>query len=601
MRNIAIITARSGSKGIIDKNIKVLNGKPLLAYSIDAALKSDLFDKVMVSTDSERYAQISREYGAEVPFLRSSENSGDASGSWDVVREVLKRYEESGERFDTVCLLQPTSPLRTAEDILGAYKELELKNADAITGVCECEHPIEFMMTLDDDKSLMDYRRNEPGLPRQMLPTYYRENGTIFIRKISYESEGIILRIDKEYAFVTSNASGIDIDTEDDFDYAEYLMQRAERHKMKKICFVTAARSEYGLLKWLMKEVDEASEFQLQLIVTGGHLLAEQGHTIDQIIADGFKVDAEVDAQLDLETKENIAASMGKMAEGMAHAFASLKPDYLVVLGDRYELLPICNTAFVMTIPIIHISGGDVTEGAIDDGIRNAVTMLETYHFPGTVDSAENIKRMRGSDKNIWAVGEPGLDSFNREELMDRNVLAGDLNLDLSCDWVLFTYHAETKKDLDYNLQVVRVCIEILESIPNIQVVVTYANADFGGNHINDYLESVSSEPNCNLRVVPSLGNKRYLSLMKQVSFVIGNSSSGIVEAPSLGVPVINIGERQKGRYFCSNVIQCNADESRIREAINVAHISGVDLSDSAYWGDGHASERIIEIIRKEL
>lgn len=231
MRNIAIITARSGSKGIKDKNIKPLGGKPLLAYSIEAALSSGMFDKVMVSTDSEKYAEISREYGAEVPFLRSTENSGDKSGSWDVVIEVLGRYEEMGEQFDTVCLLQPTSPLRTAEDIKGAYKELEIKKADAITGVCKCEHPMELMMTLDDDRSLLEYRRNEPGLPRQMLPTYYRENGAMFIRRIGYVDEEIVLELGDEYAFVMSSASSIDIDTEDDFDYADYLIKRAEKNR----------------------------------------------------------------------------------------------------------------------------------------------------------------------------------------------------------------------------------------------------------------------------------------------------------------------------------------------------------------------------------
>lgn len=369
---------------------------------------------------------------------------------------------------------------------------------------------------------------------------------------------------------------------------------------MKKICFITAARSEYGLLKWLMKEVDESSEFQLQLIVTGGHLVAEQGHTIDMIISDGFRIDAEVDAQLDLETKESIAVSMGKIAEGMAHALASLSPDYLVVLGDRYELLPICNTAFVMTIPIIHISGGDVTEGVIDDGIRNAVSMLATYHFPGTIDSAENIKRMRGSNKNIWMVGELGLDSFNRESLTNRNSLARELNLDPTCDWALFTYHAETKKTLDFNLKVVKDCIEILEVIPGLQVVATYANADFGGNQINEYLESVNSIRNRNIRVVPSLGNKRYLSFMKQVSFMIGNSSSGIVEAPSLGVPVVNIGDRQKGRYQCSNIVQTSTDKEAIRIAIGKAMDNKRSVKD-CYWGDGHTAERIIEILKREL
>src|SRR5574344_2348781 len=199
---------------------------------------------------------------------------------------------------------------------------------------------------------------------------------------------------------------------------------------MKKICFVTAARSEYGLLKWIMKDIAADKDFQLQLIVTGGHLLQSQGHTIDTIISDGFNIDATVNANLDVSSTAKIAASMGRMAELFAPVFEKLTPDLLFVLGDRYELLPICNTAFVMRIPIAHISGGDVTEGAIDDGIRNAVTMLSTYHFPGTTDSARNIERMRNSNKNIWAVGEPGLDAFNRIKMMSRKELAENLNLD---------------------------------------------------------------------------------------------------------------------------------------------------------------------------
>lgn len=183
----------------------------------------------------------------------------------------------------------------------------------------------------------------------------------------------------------------------------------------KKICFVTAARSEYGTLKWLMSDIKSCPEFEMQLIVTGGHLLMEQGHTIDQIIEDGFTPSYVVDVSLNLSSVVSIAEAMGQMGEGFAKAFDELNPDYVVVLGDRYELLSICNTAFVMGIPIIHLSGGDVTEGAIDDGIRNAITMLAEYHFPGTSESANNIIRMRGSSKNVWSVGEPGLDSFNRE------------------------------------------------------------------------------------------------------------------------------------------------------------------------------------------
>lgn len=369
---------------------------------------------------------------------------------------------------------------------------------------------------------------------------------------------------------------------------------------MKKICFVTAARSEYGLLKWLMKEVERTDGLLLQLVVTGAHLSKEQGHTIDIILEDGFNIDDIVDVHLDTGSKEAIADTMGRLAQGFSHVFARLSSDYVVVLGDRYELLPIVNTAFIMSIPVIHISGGDVTEGAMDDGIRNAVTMLADYHFPGTEESARNIIRMRGSDKNVWNVGEPGLDAFYKEKLMSKEELAINLGLELDKKWVLFTYHAETKESLKYNMDAVRVCIELLTALEKIQVVATYSNADYGGAEINRYLEQIATNNGSKFKVIPSLGSKRYLSFMRQVDFVIGNSSSGIVEAPTLGIPVVNIGNRQKGRYLCSNVIQTDALTERVAAAIGEA-LSIEKKKQDYYWGDGHTAEKFVEIIKKEL
>ena len=226
--------------------------------------------------------------------------------------------------------------------------------------------------------------------------------------------------------------------------------------------------------------------------------------------------------------------------------------------------------------------------------------MLSEYHFPGTEDSARNIARMRGSDKNIWVVGEPGLDSFYREPLMSREELVDELGLSVDSNWVLFTFHAETKESLDYNLNAVKNCIYALFEINGIQIVATYSNADFGGKQINDFLEELAEQNRDRIRVVPSLGNRKYLSFMKQVSFVIGNSSSGIVEAPTLGVPVINIGDRQKGRYQCKNIIQSSTDKEVIKASIDKAMRNHVTASDY-YWGNGHTAEKIIEILKMEL
>lgn len=226
MKNIAIIPARSGSKGLKDKNIKLLNGKHLLAYSIEAALTANIFDEVMVSTDSEMYAEIAREYGAEVPFLRTAELSGDTAGSWDVVKQVLRRYMENGKEFDTICLLQPTSPLRTAEDILEAYRFMNEKNAEAVTSVCEVDHSPLWTMTLPADCSLKEYNATCQGnAPRQQLATYYRFNGAIYIRKIRYVDGEIELLEDDEYAFIMEPKKSVDIDTELDFIIAEKVME----------------------------------------------------------------------------------------------------------------------------------------------------------------------------------------------------------------------------------------------------------------------------------------------------------------------------------------------------------------------------------------
>jgi len=228
MNNIAIITARSGSKGLKDKNILPLAGMPLIAYSIIAARESGMFNDVMVSTDSDYYASIAKEYGASVPFLRSKELSGDFVGSWDVVKEVLENYRTGfNMQFDTVCLLQPTSPLRSAHDIISGYHEFVEKHADSVTAVCEMEHSPLWSMTLPKDLSLKEFRKNGKGnLPRQKLPIYYRINGALYIRRIEYHLGGTIEFPEAEtFAYIMPRERSVDIDTQIDFRLAEILMK----------------------------------------------------------------------------------------------------------------------------------------------------------------------------------------------------------------------------------------------------------------------------------------------------------------------------------------------------------------------------------------
>lgn len=225
MRNLAIIPARSGSKGLKNKNIKLLNGIPLLAYSIMAAQESGMFNEIMVSTDSKEYADIAKKYGASVPFLRSEQLSTDQASSWDVVMEVLNFYRKKGDVFDTVCLLQPTSPLRKAEDIVGGYNLLDLKEADAVISVCKVEHSPLWCMTLGKDLSLRNFYENLQDLPRQSLPVYYCINGALYIKRVYYQGGDVYLGIEKIFAYIMPRERSIDIDVMLDFICAEQILK----------------------------------------------------------------------------------------------------------------------------------------------------------------------------------------------------------------------------------------------------------------------------------------------------------------------------------------------------------------------------------------
>lgn len=230
MKNIAIIPARSGSKGLLDKNIKELAGKPLIAYTIESAIDSGMFETVMVSTDSIKYAEISKQYGAEVPFLRSETCSTDTASSWDVVREVLDKYHEIGREFDTLMLLQPTSPLRTAQNIKEAYQEMGDKEANAIVSLCEMEHSPQQCNVLPEDLSLTQFfRGSSKGKRRQEMDTFYRFNGAIYLTKIESFRKNADIYTDKCYAYLMSRESSVDIDDEFDFVVAESFLM-----KMKK-------------------------------------------------------------------------------------------------------------------------------------------------------------------------------------------------------------------------------------------------------------------------------------------------------------------------------------------------------------------------------
>lgn len=368
---------------------------------------------------------------------------------------------------------------------------------------------------------------------------------------------------------------------------------------MKKVCVVTASRSEYGLLRWIMQEIADSGNMKLQLVVTGTHLSPEHGYTFKLIENDGFHITRKVEYLLSSDSACGAAKSAGVCALSFADVFQELKPDLLVVLGDRYELLPVCTTALLMGVPIAHISGGDVTEGALDNQVRNAITAMADLHFPGNSESANNICRIRNSGLSVYMVGEPGLEHFMRAPRITREQLAKDLHLNPEKKWILVTLHPETMRPVQFSVNMAKNLMEVLKAERDAEIIITQANADVGGAEMNhcyiDYCQSVPS-----MHFFNTLGQQRYLSCMREVCCVIGNSSSGIVEAPFLGVPVVNIGERQQGRHLCANILSSSAEKSCMQQTIRKAIDKGI-MAPDFYYGDGHCAKQVCNQIQNFL
>lgn len=366
-----------------------------------------------------------------------------------------------------------------------------------------------------------------------------------------------------------------------------------------KITVITCTRAEYGYLKRVMRLVEDDADLELQLVVGGAHLCLDQGYTLRMIEEDGFRVDAQLDYLQFDNTEKGIVESMALCQKQCAEVYAQLMPDAIVVLGDRYELLPICSAALIMRIPIVHISGGDVTEGAIDNEIRNAITMMADMHFPGTEDSAANIRRMRNTMKHIYTVGEPSIENLAKEQLLMKQELSEKFGWDAAKPWIVVTLHPETKLTLQENIAMARTMMQVLAEQQDAQVIVTLANTDCGGVEMNAVYKEYAERYN-HIYVYPSLGQKKFNSAMAQAYCVAGNSSSGIVEAPFLAVPVINIGLRQEGRHRCANIIDVpNCTEASLKAAL--AQIPTMHPQSDTYWGDGETSQKIVDQIKDYL
>lgn len=336
----------------------------------------------------------------------------------------------------------------------------------------------------------------------------------------------------------------------------------------KTIAVMTGTRAEYGLLFGTISEL-RARGANVQLIVTGAHLSPEHGMTVNQIEADGMPIAARVPLALADDTTINIVHAMATGLSGMADALTQLNPDIVVILGDRYEMLSAATAAAMLNYPIAHIHGGEVTEGAIDEAIRHAITKLSYWHFATADAYAKRIVQLGEHPERVFTVGAPGIDQMLRLPTLSREAFAGELGITLNTPTIVCTYHPETLAKTSINAQLDPM-LEALAAFPEASVIITGANADAGGNAVNERMQCfAASRPNTLFKM--SLGSRLYLNAMRHADVVLGNSSSGVIEAPVLGRATVNIGNRQAGRIRAATVIDCDNEATAIRNAIRKA------------------------------
>ena len=337
---------------------------------------------------------------------------------------------------------------------------------------------------------------------------------------------------------------------------------------MRKICFITGTRAEYGLLSRLMKMVQDDNSTQLQIIATNMHLSPKYGNTYQEIENDGFTIDKKIPILEDGKDDANATLkSMAKALSGFADAYDELKPDMVVVLGDRYEILAAAAAALIERIPIAHIHGGEITEGAYDDAIRHAITKMSHLHFTSTEEYRKRVIQLGEYPDRVFNVGSLGVENVKRLPLMGKEEIEKEIGFEINENTILVTYHPVTlgvrtaKEDIDD-------FIAALEERKDLRIIFTMPNSDTGAQVIVDAISDFVARNSDRAVAYKSLGIKRYLSVMKYVGAVVGNSSSGLIEVPSFGIPTLNIGDRQRGRVAADSVYHCKSDKASILKGL---------------------------------
>lgn len=371
---------------------------------------------------------------------------------------------------------------------------------------------------------------------------------------------------------------------------------------MKKISILTATRAEYGLLKPIIEKLNNLMEFDVRVVVTGAHLSPEFGLTYKEIEQDGIIIDEKIEMLLSSDTPSSISKSMGLAMVGFADYFERLKPDLLIVLGDRYETLAVSIAAMNQRIPIAHLYGGEKTEGAIDESIRHAITKLSYLHFTSTEEYRERVIQLGEHPDRVFCVGAIGIENILNVELMEKLELEHALNFNLDKPFAMVTFHPTTLEN-NHSKEQFENLLEACKSFKNMSFIFTKANADTDGRIINKMIDDYVNE-NDHAVAFTSLGLTRYLSALRYCNLVIGNSSSGLIEAPSFKIPTVNIGDRQKGRLQAPSVINCNPVAMEIEKSIRLAlseNFKRIAVKTINPYGNGNTSDQVVFNVEKFL
>ena len=367
----------------------------------------------------------------------------------------------------------------------------------------------------------------------------------------------------------------------------------------RKICIITGTRADYGLLRWVMQGIKDDQYLTLQIIATGMHLSPEFGLTYREIEHDGFQIDRKVEMLTSSDTSVGIAKSMGLGMIGFADALSELSPDMIVVLGDRFEIFSAVSAALVSRIPVAHLHGGELTEGAFDDAIRHSITKMAHLHFVAAEEYRQRVIQLGEQPDRVFLVGGLGIDNIKNLNLLDREALEASLNFKLGPKNLLVTFHPVTLETATAAEQMAEILAELSE-LEDTKLIFTMPNADTDGRVMIKMVEGFVAE-HTNACAFKSLGQLGYLSCISHVDGVIGNSSSGLAEVPSFKKGTINIGDRQRGRLQAASVINCDPNRQSIATAIKTLYSSNFQMSLSKVWnpyGEGGASEKILQIIK---